>query len=210
MNEIENKLDDFFENWKDDKNSRYLSWEHCYSFFKENKNKVLSDETMQDMAFLHLAFYLASWGMYRGSSNLLWKDYKVHKDLITELLSKCSNLYNKKISWDELKNANEIIKKHCKNYNIKPTDTLITKILMGIFGCIPAYDRFFIEGLKKYNKNHDVIQQTYNEQSFEQLQKIAENLKYKNNTRNYPVMKLLDTYFWWTGGGKEAHQKRAK
>lgn len=37
---------------------------------------------------LQLAFYLASWGMYRGSSFLLQKDYRVHIPVVKELLQK--------------------------------------------------------------------------------------------------------------------------
>ena len=35
---------------------------------------------------LHLAFYLASWGMCRGSSFLLQKDYKVLVPVVEEVL----------------------------------------------------------------------------------------------------------------------------
>ena len=68
---------------------------------------------------LQLAFYLASWGMYRGSLFLLQKDYKVHIPVVKE---------------QELKNQLSF--------------TLITKILMGTLGCVPAYDRYFIAGIK--------------------------------------------------------------
>lgn len=40
---------------------------------------------------LQLAFYLASWGMYRGSSFLLQKDYRIHIPVVKELLR---NKYN--------------------------------------------------------------------------------------------------------------------
>jgi hypothetical protein len=39
------------------------------------------------LACLHLSFYLASWGLYRGSSFLLWKDYLVHHDMVNRILS---------------------------------------------------------------------------------------------------------------------------
>ncbi len=56
---------------------RNLSWDHCYKAFDN-----ISKESDKDYLALHLAFYLASWGMYRGSSGLLWKDYKIHVDAI--------------------------------------------------------------------------------------------------------------------------------
>src|SRR3989338_6088675 len=68
-------------------NHRYKSWEHCYNFLKRIKGKKLNNEEL-DLAQLHLAFYLASWGMYRGSSFILQKDYKVFKNIIKTILSK--------------------------------------------------------------------------------------------------------------------------
>lgn len=58
----------------DDPNHRYRSWDHCYSHFQKRAS-FTSDEDI-DTASLHLAFYLASWGMCRGASWLLWKDYR--------------------------------------------------------------------------------------------------------------------------------------
>jgi hypothetical protein len=40
-----------------------------------------------DALSLHLAFFLASWGMYRGSSFLLQKDYTIHRPVVRLLRS---------------------------------------------------------------------------------------------------------------------------
>ena len=56
---------------------------------------------------LHLAFYLASWGMYRGSSFLLQKDYRVHYDVVKEILNERYNsLWN--IDCEELTKENNL------------------------------------------------------------------------------------------------------
>ena len=53
-----------------------------------------------------LMFYLASWGMYRGSSFLLQKDYKIHIPVVEEVLKtkynilfgvNCENLFDKEV-----------------------------------------------------------------------------------------------------------------
>ncbi|MBQ8112212.1 MAG: hypothetical protein IJ146_03300, partial [Kiritimatiellae bacterium] len=60
-----------------DANGRYRSWEHCYKVFYEARLKRQKGGCPDyDYLCLHLAFYLASWGMYRGSSFLLQQDYK--------------------------------------------------------------------------------------------------------------------------------------
>lgn len=56
---------------------------------------------------LHLAFYLASWGMYRDSSFLLQKDYRVHYDVVKEILNERYNsLWN--IDCEELTKENNL------------------------------------------------------------------------------------------------------
>ena len=76
----------YFNETVKDPHGRYMSWRHCYNAFVENRNDA--DEKMLDYLALHLAFYLASWGMYRGSSFLLQKDYKVHIPVVKILLEK--------------------------------------------------------------------------------------------------------------------------
>jgi len=147
-------IDKYYSALKDDKNARYLSWEHCYrQFIKAHNQKGLTDEDI-DYLSLHLAFYFASWGMLRGSSFLLQKDYKVHIDIIKELFKPCyDNLWGVRcIELQEHQNLDslmELIKKikaiyAAKKKNVGKTDTaisdiLVTKVLLGTLGCIPAY-----------------------------------------------------------------------
>src|SRR5690554_1576563 len=104
MNEISEEIICFYTCITADKNHRYKSWEHCYSYFmKENIDP--------DYACLHLAFYLASWGMYRGSSFLLWKDYLIHKEVVLHILSKkhLQEIDFIKIKDEELKDIFDLI-----------------------------------------------------------------------------------------------------
>ena len=107
---------------------------------------------------LNLAFYLSSWGMYR-SSFLKKYDHTVHIGAVKILMeSRYLPLfdpwlwYNKPRKYKELVKdiyirlwkyyrpyAEAKIRKNDKPYNV--TDTLITKILLGVYGCIPAYDK---------------------------------------------------------------------
>src|SRR5260370_38140615 len=63
------------------------SWDHCYSFFQSG----FDDD---ERASLHLAFYLASWGMYRGRSFLIQKDYLIHLDVVKKLRDTKQSLLN--------------------------------------------------------------------------------------------------------------------
>ena len=68
-----------YDSMKDDPHHRYLSWEYCHEAFRLNRRPQI-DATI-DYLCLHLAWYLASWGMLRNSF-LMQKDYKIHADVL--------------------------------------------------------------------------------------------------------------------------------
>lgn len=84
-------------------NHRFKSWEHCFMAFSDFNNNV-------DYLTLWLAFYLASWGMYRGSSELLQRDYLIHEPIV-EIIRSNSALRKENIASDDIKPINEIVKK---------------------------------------------------------------------------------------------------
>jgi len=62
-------------------NERYASFDFCYnyfySFYKENRLSELANGQNLQTSCLQIGFYLASWGMMRGSSFLLEKSVKI-------------------------------------------------------------------------------------------------------------------------------------
>lgn len=208
----------FYNALQQDENGRYRSWEHCYSNFCHARDKQDVD---YDYLSLQLAFYLASWGMYRGSSFLLQKDYRVHIPVVKELLSEkyvplvgiaCSD-FHKEDNQKLLKEVNaylveyyDVIRNSVKEQEVKNklSDTLITKILMGTLGCVPAYDRYFVAGIKTCG----VAAGNYNMKSVMKLVDFYEkNTLWLEPVRNgmtvyglpYPQMKMLDMGFWQIG-----------
>ena len=197
----------FIEPMIEDNNHRYKSWEHCFKYFSQDIEQI--DE---NVACLHLSFYLASWGMYRGSSFLLQKDYLVHKDVVHEILKykylQDINL-NKVLKTDkEFKDIfilSNVIKQS-KLYNHHVTDTLLTKILLGTLGCVPAYDRYFLNTLKnkkispwtKFSeKNLFALIELYRNEK-DTFLKIQHDIQEKTDIK-YPIMKLIDMYFFTLG-----------
>ncbi len=221
----------FYNTLSEDKNGRYRSWEYCYKCFHDARNDTDADI---DYLSLQLAFYLASWGMYRGSSFLLQKDYKVHKKVVKEILKtdydslfgiKCSELRNKD-TFDRLIKLYDYIEKFygevrdgVKEVDVKskPSSVLVTKVLMGTLGCVPAYDRYFIEGVKKekaasgiFGKKSIMSLIDFYENNETKLEATRKGLKVCG--LSYPQMKLLDMGFWQIGfemdqtkGLKKAH-----
>ena len=71
--------------------TRSNSWAQCYTHFvdlkrKYDKTKSISSKEI-DEACVRLGFYMASWGMYRGSSFLLQNDYKIYNDIVKKIIT---------------------------------------------------------------------------------------------------------------------------
>jgi hypothetical protein len=215
-NKIYSKVMSYIEQVENDKHHRYKSWEHCYNYFGEYIN-LSSEDQEKDIstACLNLGFYLSSWGMMR-SSFLLQKDYFVHEYLLrTVVMDKSNNIFRGRVSDNNIE-LDKLILSVRTSYvdiitsingidkKINVSDTLASKILLGIYGCVPAYDRFFIVGMKlhgikgmtfnSYSIKHLVNYCNQNEHEFNKLKIYIDKLG-----KDYPIMKLLDMYFWQCG-----------
>ena len=152
---------------------------------------------------------MASWGMLRNNK-LIEYDYFIHKDFVTEISdSKYDRLYDNSFENNDLiiELVNIINKLYL--YKIKKskdnlTDTFVTKILLGVFGCVPAYDRYFKSAVSHYK----VCSQSFNERSlmnlqtfynlhFEAFEKLRKQIE--NEGVYYTPMKLIDMCFWQLG-----------
>ena len=204
----------YYNEMVEDPHGRYLSWQHCYNAFTTNRGVL--DENTFDYLALHLAFYLASWGMYRGSSFLLQKDYKVHipvvKILMEEQYNSLVGITAEELIKDEnltlledvsarIRRAYADEKPSIEGITNNATDTLVTKILLGTLGCVPAYDRYYVQAVKQYG----ISAGGYNKESVRDVAKYYlsnkdefETVRAELSTRGveYPVMKLMDMCMW--------------
>ena len=223
IDELISAAQTFYDDARANENGRSRSWEHCYRVFRDARTDPSPD---YDYLSLHLAFYLASWGMYRGSCFILQKDYKVHAPIVEEILKPeydclfglaCADVRNDDV-WKQLKKLYDKIAAHFdpirekvagRKRTTSVSPVLITKILMGTLGCVPAYDRFFEEGAKYLG----LEKKSYNEDSLLELAKFyeAHNDRLEEARRGmrtddliYPQMKLLDMGFWQVGFERDA------
>ena len=143
-------------------NERYASFDFCYnyfySFYKENRVNEMANEKNIQMSCLQLGFYLASWGMMRGSSFLLEKSVRNYQKLIITISKINPKLWE--IDADNYDEKNIKLLLDCKQQIIqalgkenKPSDILITKIMLGVFANIPAYDQYFRKSLQLHSVN---------------------------------------------------------
>ena len=229
VDELIDAAQTFYDDARANENGRSRSWEHCYRVFRDARTDPSPD---YDYLSLHLAFYLASWGMYRGSSFLLQKDYKVLVPIVEEILKPeydclfglaCTELRNddvqaqlKKLYASIADDFHPIREEVAGREVASPVSpVLITKILMGTLGCVPAYDRFFGIGAKYLGLEKD----TYQEKSFRELADFyeAHNDRLEEARRGfevdgliYPQMKLLDMGFWQIGFERDAGDAKTR
>ena len=212
--EISLVIEKYVESIQSDKYHRYGSWDICHEAFYTIANDANHA--------LHLAFYLASWGMYRGSSGLLQKNHIIHEKAVDILLQqkyksiRChSENEVTKDNIGDILSLKEELSNYYSNINfirgsneekgISTTDTLLSKIILGTLGCVPAYDRYFIKGLKindikLYEFNKPSLQRLFIfiEEKNDEIESAKRLIKEKTGS-NYPFMKILDMYFWQIG-----------
>ncbi len=146
--------------------NRHASFDYCFNYFQKFKTdnvltEMASGNNLQ-MSCLQLGFYLASWGMYRGSSFVLQKSFKIYEPVIEYISSdECDvwaidvNQYTEENILRILSCKKKIIELLKQDNNRIATDTLVSKIMLGVFGNVPAFDSYFCEGsnLRSFSKS---------------------------------------------------------
>lgn len=210
----------YIEGLKKDQNMRYRSFDHCYFYFQKNYKKY-RDDAIKDTMALHLFAYLSSWGMMRNSF-LLQKDYQFNREVVEIIAKKMVDAANnnKNLSAKDLIELRDEIKEYyigekyykfdksvsaMKEYKIdNVSDTLITKILLGTTGQVPAYDT----NAKKAMKTCGICM-SFGKRGIKQIYNFAYENKYAiKHVRKiikrelgvkYPPMKIVDMYLWQRG-----------
>lgn len=202
-------------------NHRYRSWDHCHLAFRNaRKQKTEGKNFDKDLLSLHLSCYLSSWGMLRNSF-LLDRDYKTHLGIVDILLDETNDLLwsfpgnqndealnakTLKSCWTAIKTSWEAF---TAAYGVASiTDTLVSKILLGTCGCIPATDRLYKKGVGAFNGTQYFGLNSYSEivrYYWKNWEEISSHLggtslvAQDDLSTPYPPMKLMDMCFWQIG-----------
>ena len=211
---------------------RFASYDFCHSYFLRNRESLSSK---MEESCIYLWSFLGSWGMLRGSSVLLKENSPASLRKVVECIAKTPKevldidveQYEKKECrkqiielYDSIKLALTKGSSHfdCKGNQITPFEnpsrTLVTKIMMGVFGIVPAFDTFFCDvfgslypgkGFHSGNFSHDCLYAIYkfylqNKQQLDSI-KIAVIDFYGNPIEGmyYKKAKLIDMYGFTRG-----------
>lgn len=221
---IERTILEYYREISNDKVHRFRSWEHCFRYFNESTPSTIKRN--KHGAAFRLGFYLASWGMYRPNGFLFKCDYSVHLNAIEVLVSpQLSTLWKGEFGMGEsdsvLKNSivgaisslREVYEPFAKQHAGRVSDTLVTKVLLGVFGCLPACDQYFNAGFKSAQRASPKLTTKAGADSFvdqvltfcnerrRALCSVQGRLESSSGIR-YPIMRLVDMYFWKKGQSK--------
>lgn len=211
MNEI-GKLINEFKGLRIGNTHRYASFDLCFYYFQTNKERIAEKENLETSC-MYLWSYLSSWGMLRGSSYLLTKSPAFLIPLIKHL--KSSDVWGIDVNNYTEENITKILKEYGKIKNAlidketkkEPTDTLVTKIMLGVYGNIPAFDQFFKKGLGVGSVNKESLNKIKNfydkhKDEFNQEIKVL-NFDNEETELRYTKAKLVDMYGFQKGLNKE-------
>ena len=194
---------------------RYTSFDYCYNYF-HTTNDLTQDI---EKSCLVLGFYLASWGMLRNSF-LLQKSVKHFESTIRYIATLDKFVWEIDVDNYNEKNIETIIgiykdiKKHLI-LNGNSDLTLITKILLGVFGFIPAFDNYFGNsfraisngqcGFRKVNVKSLTFIKTFYESNKSTIDRLSmetfttDFITGLKTTINYPKAKIIDMYGFTAG-----------
>ena len=171
------KEGDDIKNNEVNRKNRFSSWDECYDYFEKDVLKTEKPDFKK--AGLYLGFYLASWGMFRGSSRLLEcgiKNFEEWAEQLKKIYSETSQLKEKNKFTRRYNSIKELFSedKGRSKANVSPTQTLITKIMLGVYGDFPAIDTYFNEALKKTPGCTGIYSRDVAEKIWEKIDKVYE------------------------------------
>lgn len=197
---------------------RYSSFDFCYHHFHPSTSRNNKDDI--EKSCLAIGFYLASWGMLRGSSFLLNKSAKYYEKLVIYLSGLNAGVWEIDVDNYNSENIDLIcsIYKEIKELIIENGNqhlTLVTKIMLGVFGFIPAFDNYFSEsfrgifngecGFRSVNKKSLNCIRIFYENNKEEIDNYSKAIKItefsggNKSTLNYKKAKIIDMYGFTKG-----------
>ena len=197
---------------------RYRFWERCYRYFRTSTHEATA--AGRDRAALHAGLLFSELG------NVPWiklpPSARLHSPSGSNRPTRRTTFFpcsgKKEFGADDsnselvpgIPRLIEAIRETYRPF-APPTearqasDTLVTKIILGTLGCLPACDRYFIDRFKSAGFSYSYLNAEFVEPV---LQFCRDNLSELRNEQDwieraggmrYPLMKLVDMYFWQIG-----------
>jgi hypothetical protein len=132
--------------------ARYTSFDYCINHFQQHRTSVAAwgEATGMESSCLHLGFYLASWGMLRGSSDLLQRSARHLVPLMEAIAHAPAEIWDLDLDGYDPAGIDLVYRTALDVRSalrpVEASDILVTKVMLGVFGCVPAFDTYFKKG----------------------------------------------------------------
>lgn len=195
-----------------DPSSRYTSFDYCFNHFQQHRTAVAAwgEPIGMEASCLQLGFYLASWGMLRGSSDLLQRSARHLVPLIETIAEAPLEVWDLDLDGYDTEGIHLVhrtaldVRRALRP--VEASDILVTKVMLGVFGCVPAFDTYFKRGfgVSTFSKGSlRLVGEFYraNAPIIDQLrQPTLDFATGQPTTRLYTRAKVVDMIFFIEGG----------
>ena len=192
--------------------SRYASFDYCFNHFQSHSQAGRLDDLTHgaplQLSCLHLGFYLASWGMLRGSSELLKRSARSFVPVIEALVAAPRELWTLDVDGYSEETIAAILSFATtlrRTLHGGASDILVTKILLGTMGSVPAFDTNFrigFDGATFCRKSLRRVHEFYNEHAEVVDAHRERTLDFDTGVpteRRYTRAKVIDMIFFIEG-----------
>ena len=191
-------------------------FDYCFNHFQAHHeagtlNDLLGGEGLQ-LSCLHLGFYLASWGMFRGKAALLQRSVRTYGRVIEALINAPDALWTLDCDGYNDENIAAVLafgRMVRTSFQDGASDILVTKVLLGTMGCVPAFDGNFKRGFGVSTFGPKALHKVgaYYVANASQIDSGREfTLDFATGgptTRRYTRAKVIDMIFYVEGGGSQ-------
>jgi hypothetical protein len=132
--------------------ARYASFDYCFNYFQEARDlgatTQLADAGHRMLSCLQLGFFLASWGMMRGSGDLYQRSVRDLLPVVEMVASEPAPTweFDAHCLATRTEDVLALSRRVRRAFTIPASDILVTKTMLGVFGCVPAFDFYFCKG----------------------------------------------------------------
>lgn len=137
---------------------RERSWDFCFNYFQDHPKPTRDLE----MSCLQLGYYLASWGMLRGSSYLFRETNVSHYLHAIKVIEDADQRLR---GLDAEHYGDPAVRQSLLSTYARLGDallprggtrkTLVTKVMMGVWGVIPSFDTYFIAAFRSLAEDRE-------------------------------------------------------
>lgn len=195
-----------------DASARYASFDYCFNFFQtyrdQNELPALFQGDALQTACLQIGFYLASWGMFRGSTDLLQRSARVFVPLVEVIVNAAPEIWE--VDAHNYGRAGcQIVFDTARQIRAAlpgvASDTLVTKIMLATFGCVPAFDSNFKRGAGLWTFSPRALRALgeFHNRNAEAIERYRmQTLDFDSaapTSRRYPRAKVIDMIFFVAG-----------